>query len=128
MNDHQHQLPLIVDDYYEALAATVAAIGGFKRVGSELRPEMPIDHAGRWLSDCCNPHREHELKPSQLALIRRRARDVGVHILATWEMREAGYADPSPVVIEDEKAELKRQFITAQRAMAELVRKMERFA
>ena len=122
------QLPLIVDDFYEAVAATVAALGGFKKIGAELRPEMPVDTAGRWLADCCNAHRDHELKPQQLAVIRKMARVAGIHILTTFELREAGYADPQPLIVEDEKAKLQREFVNAKEYFAGLLARMERLA
>lgn len=104
------QMPLLVDDYDDAIRAAVIALGGFKKVGSDLRPELPIDQAGRWLSDCCNPDRRDTLSPKQLGLIRRMAREAGIHVLATFEAREAGYMDPMPVEPEDEKAALQRLF------------------
>lgn len=120
------QLPLFCDDVYEALSATVLAIGGFKRIGSALRPELPIDQAGRWLSDCCNPNRDHELKPSHLALVRKLARDAGCHILAAFEAREAGYADPVPLEPEDQRADLERQFLTGAEQLKAMLLRIEK--
>ena len=107
------QIPLFVEDYYEAIRATVQALGGFKRIGSELKPDLPVEAAGRWLADCCNPEKREKLAPTELAYIRRRARKAGVHVLAAYEMREAGYAEPQPIEPEDERAALQRQFIQA---------------
>lgn len=105
------QLPLIVEDYLDAIRATVQALGGAKRIGSDMKPDLSVEAAGRWLSDCCNPDRRERLSPSELAYIRKRARVAGVHILATFEMRDAGYADPTPVEPEDQRAALQRAFI-----------------
>lgn len=104
------QIPLFFDDYDDAIRAAVIALGGFKKVGAELRPELPVDQAGRWLSDCCNPDRRDTLCPKQLSLIRRMAREAGIHVLAVFESRDAGYMDPIPVEPEDEKAALQRMF------------------
>jgi hypothetical protein len=120
------QIPLFVEDYNEAIRATVQALGGFKRVGADMRPEMPADAAGRWLADCCNPEKRDHLPPAQLAYIRRRARLEGVHILAAFEAREAGYADPQPITPEDEAAQLQREFVQASKGMAALFNRMER--
>lgn len=121
------QLPLpYCDDLYEALAATVMAIGGFKRVGAALRPELPIEQAGRWLSDCCNPQRDHELKPAHLAMIRKLAREAGVHLLAHFEAHEAGYAEPVPVEPEDQVADLQRQFLTGAESLKAMLARIER--
>lgn len=105
------QLPLIVEDYLDAIRATVQALGGAKRIGSDMKPDLSVEAAGRWLSDCCNPDRRERLTPTELAYLRKRARAAGVHIMATFEMRDAGYADPTPVEPEDQRAALQRAFI-----------------
>lgn len=120
------QIPLFVEDYNEAIRATVNALGGFKRIGSDMKPDMAVDAAGRWLSDCCNPDKREKLAPSELAYIRRRARIEGVHVLASFEMREAGYADPLPITPEDEAAALQREFVNASKTMQALFSRMER--
>lgn len=120
------QIPLFVEDYYEALSATVAALGGFKRVGAELRPELPADHAGRWLSDCCNTARDHELKPQQLGLLRKKARAAGVHVLAAFEMREAGYAEPVPLRREDEESRVNAELATVAARFEGLIAELKR--
>jgi hypothetical protein len=86
MND---QVPLFVEDYNEAIRACVQSLGGFKRVGSELKPDLAVDAAGRWLADCINPDKREILPPSALAYLRRAARQRGCHILAAFEMQEA---------------------------------------
>lgn len=120
------QIPLFVEDYNEAIRATVNALGGFKKVGSELKPDKPVDEAGRWLNDCCNPDKREKLAPAELAFIRRKARTEGVHILAAYEAREAGYADPQPIEPEDERAALEREFVLASKAMTNLFARMDR--
>ena len=105
------QVPLFVEDYNEAIRATVQGLGGFKRVGADMKPDLAVDAAGRWLADCCNPEKREKLSPSELSYLRRRARQAGVHVLAVFEMREAGYADPLPVEPEDERAALQREFV-----------------
>lgn len=120
------QIPLFVEDYAEALRATLNALGGFKRVGAELKPDMAVDAAGRWLADCCNADKRDHLTPDQLAFIRRKARQANVHVLAAFEMREAGYGDPQPVEPEDERAALEREFVQSAKAMQGLFSRMER--
>lgn len=46
------QIPLFVEDYSEAIRATVNALGGFKKIGHELKPDKGVEEAGRWLADC----------------------------------------------------------------------------
>lgn len=120
------QIPLFVEDYNEAIRATVQALGGFKRVGADMKPDLAADAAGRWLADCCNPDKRDNLKPTELAYLRRRARLEGVHVLASFELREAGYAPPQPITAEDEAAQLQREFVTASKAMQSLFNRMER--
>lgn len=111
------QIPLFVEDYEEAIRATIQALGGFKAVGAELKPDMGVVAAGRWLSDCCNPDRRERLSPTELAFLRRKARQSGCHILAAYEMRDAGYAAPKPVEPEEERAALMRQFVEQTKAL-----------
>lgn len=120
------QIPLFVDTYDEAIRHTVNALGGMKRVGAELRPDKPADEAGRWLADCLNPEKREKLSPSELAYIRRKARTNGVHVLAAFEARDAGYADPQPIEPEDERAALMREFVLATKGFTTLIDRMGR--
>lgn len=120
------QAPLFVEDYNDAIRETAIALGGLKKVGVALRPELSADAAGRWLSDCCNPDRRYTLAPEQLGLLRRMARAAGVHLLTTFEMRDSGYADPQPIEPEDERAALQREYIDAVRTLANLQTRIER--
>lgn len=119
------QIPLFVEDYYDAIRATVQAMGGFKRLGADMKPDLAVDAAGRWLADCCNPEKREKLSPTELAYIRRRARAEGVHVLAAFEMRDAGYADPLPVEPEDERAALQRAFIQHTKSLERMLQRME---
>jgi hypothetical protein len=122
------QLPLIVDDYEEAIRQTAYAMG-FKDVAHALRPDLKVDAAARWLSDCCNPDRErYELSLGQLGQLRRMARQAGVHILAVFEARDAGYADPKPIEPEDERAAIQREFVVHSKALQELAARIDRLA
>lgn len=121
------QIPLFVEDYYEAIRATVQGLGGFKRVGHDLKPDLTPDAAGRWLADCCNADKREKLSPTELAYIRRRARGTGVHVLAAFEMQDAGYAPPQPVEPEDERAALMRKFVAAAEGMKVIAADLQRF-
>lgn len=119
------QIPLIVEDYNEAIRQTAMALG-FKEVAHAMRPELKVDAAARWLSDCCNPDRRYDLSPDQLALLRGMARQAGVHLLASFEMREAGYGEPKPIEPEDERAALQREFVQHSKALQALATRLER--
>lgn len=124
--NNEAQIPMFVEDLSEAIRATVNALGGMKVVGVELRPEKSAVDAGKWLADCLNPAKRDRLDPEQLAFIRRKARAAGCHILASFEMREAGYAEPVPIAPEDEAAQLQREFIGAVKALEQIQRKLAR--
>ena len=117
---------LFYDSYEDAIRDTVTAIGGLKRVGSMLWPAVPADDAGRKLAACLNSDKREKLDLGELQLIRRAARQLGVHILASYENRDAGYSDPLPVAPEDEAAQLQREFIAAVKGLEVLQNRMAR--
>jgi len=118
------QIPLFVEDYNEAIRAAVQALGGFKRVGADLKPDMGVEAAGRWLADALNPDKREVLPPTALAYIRRNARAAGCHVLTAYEAQDAGYAPPVPVEPEDERAALQREFIAAVKALDTIQNRM----
>ena len=75
----------------EALTAAVQQCGGFKAMGVRLWPDVSPDVAARKLNDALNPMRPERLKPSQVRLILREARDRGYHAAAAWLMADVGY-------------------------------------
>jgi hypothetical protein len=124
--NHEAQIPMFVDDLSDAIRATVNALGGMKAVGVELRPEKSAVDAGKWLADCLNTAKRDRLDPDQMAFIRRKARSAGVHILAAFEAQDAGYAPPIPIALEDEAAQLQREFIASVKALECIQNKMVR--
>jgi hypothetical protein len=121
-----HQLPLFYETYEDAIRDCVTALGGNKVVGSTLWPAMPADEAGRKLAHCLNPDKREKLDLGELRLIRRAARKAGVHILAHYEARDAGYTEPQPLNPEDEAAQLQREFIAAVKGLEALQGRMAR--
>lgn len=119
-------MTMFYDTYEDAIRDCVMALGGFKKVGSMLWPAMPADDAGRKLSACLNTDKREKLDLGELRLIRVEARKAGVHVLAAYEMRDAGYADPQPVAPEDEAAQLQREYIAAVKTMAAIQARMDR--
>lgn len=118
------QLPMFYETYEDAIRDTVTALGGNKEIGSRLWPAMPADDAGRKLSHCLNPEKREKLDLGELRLIRREARKAGIHILAHYEARDAGYSEPKPLNPEDEAAQLQREFIASVRALEVLQHRM----
>lgn len=121
-----NQIPMFVDDYYDAIRAAIEGLGGFKRVGSDLKPDLSVEAAGRWLADCCNVDKREKLALTELAYIRKTARKAGVHVLAAFEAMDAGYAPPQPLSPEDESAQLQRDFIASVKALEVIQARMVR--
>lgn len=102
-------MQLEIAEFYEsvndALQAAVVALGGFKKVGPALRPELPQDQAAQWLRDCLNPVRRENLRPEQLLLLIREARKAGWHSLMNYVAADAGYR-ATPVDAEQQQRDL----------------------
>lgn len=119
-----HQIPLIVEDLPTALADVARALGGLKRAGAMLRPELPADQAGRWLADCLEAGRREKLSPEQLLMLLREGRRVGCHSAMAFLAQECGYAPPQPIEPQDEAAELQRQFLASVSLLQQIERRM----
>jgi hypothetical protein len=95
----------------DALQAIVKALGGYKRVGPMLRPELE-EAAGNWLRDCLNPSRREKLSPEQVMLVLRKAREAGYHAGMSFIAFDVGYK-ATPVDPQTQEAELQERFIAA---------------
>ena len=120
------QIPLFIEDLEEAVKVTIQALGGFKKVGQMVKPDLSMDAAARWLMDCCNPERPNKFALSELQLLARLGRQVGCHAITAQFNRDAGYSVPQPIEPEDEQAALQRQFSEQSKHMAALFKQMER--
>lgn len=123
-----HQEPLFLEDVNEAIKALVQALGGPKKVGLLLRPELTLDGASTWLRDCMNPDRRERLSPEQLILLMKLGRQANCNVLAAFLMGEAGYQEPHPLEPVDEYAELQREFIKYAKAQEAIAARLERAA
>jgi hypothetical protein len=122
------QASLFYESYESAVSDTIRALGGNKAVGSTLWPAMLADEAGKKLADCLNTKKREKLDLGELRLIRCLAREKGIHILMTYESRDAGYADPQPITPEDEAAQLQREYIAAVKALQIITTRIDRNA
>lgn len=120
------QPALFHESIHDALRELVSALGGTKAVGARMRPELPADHAGRWLSDCLNEARREHLTPAQVVWLLREGRASGHHGAMRWLAVESGYSEPVAIEPEDERSRLQREYIEAAKAMARLADKIER--
>ena len=112
------QQSLFVGSYREALIDAIRALGGYKVVGHLLWPAKEPEDAADALAKCFKPKRREKLSPEELALIRRECRENNIHVLAAWEMFDAGYAPPVPIEPETEQAALQREFSLAVEKLA----------
>lgn len=87
----QQDLPIFETDE-EALLSAVQHAGGAKVIGCKLWPDVSPDTAQRKLLDALNVNRPERLKPSQVRLLLREARERGYHAAAQWLMGEVGYS------------------------------------
>ncbi len=113
------------EDVNDALIAVVKALGGSKQVGPVLWPDRAPDAAQRQLLDCLNPDRPAHLTPGQTLLLLRLARQRGYHAAMDWLVGDLGYLPTAPRQVEDEAAELQRQFVAGVAALQELAARLQ---
>jgi hypothetical protein len=115
-------------DFDDALSGAVMALGGWKKVGCLLRPELAPkpDIAAQWVRDCLNPDKRERLNPHQLLLLLRLAREAGYHAAKHWLDSELGYEQGRPLDPTDEQAQLQRDFIAAVQTSKRIAERIER--
>jgi hypothetical protein len=107
------------------LRAAVDAIGGPKVVGHMLWPASTVGSAHTSLLDALNRDRPAKLSPDQVIFILREARKRGHHEAMHWLCDSAGYAEPQPLALLDEAAELQRAFITATAGLSAMLQRLQ---
>jgi hypothetical protein len=122
------QSPLFSESIYDALGDVVRALGGSKKVGSELRPEKPVDEAAKWVKDCLNPERRERFDPEHILWLLKRGREVSCHSAINFLCDETGYERPRAIDPEDERAKLQRLYIEAVRTSKQIAERMERMS
>lgn len=121
---------VLFQDMNDALTAAIHAIGGFKKIGVILRPELEgrPQQAAQWLRDCLNADKRERLNPEQLLHLLRMAREGDYHAAKHWIDGQAGYTASSPLNPRDELAQLQRRFIEAVHVSRDIAEKIERLA
>lgn len=119
-----NQEPLFFEDWRDALRHVVAALGGAKGVGAQMRPELKPDHAARWLNDCLNHDRRENLHVEHLLHLLLLARRAGVHVGMNYLAEECGYRAQA-VEPADERTELMRQYVEAAKIMGQIAKRIE---
>lgn len=109
----------------DALKRAVDALGGPKRVGPALRPELKAEPAAGWLRDCLNPDRREHLTPEHFLMVLRMARAAGYHGVMDFVALDCGYK-ASPVDPQSQEAELQGKFIDAVQQLSVLQQQLQR--
>lgn len=114
------------DTIEEALRAVVMALGGPKRVSSELWPGKSITDGARHLNHSLDPDRPEKLSLGEVVWLLQAGSREGVHTAMAHLCQSAGYAEPTPVTPEEQQNALQREYIEAAKAMEQVVKRMER--
>lgn len=109
----------------DALQSAVNALGGYKKVGPALRPELPIEQAAGWLRDCLNPGKRDKLGPEQVMLILRKAREAGYHAAMNFVAFDTGYK-ATPVDPTSQIEQLQERFCDSVQTLSQMAAKLER--
>lgn len=109
----------------DALQAAVIALGGYKKVGPALRPELPIDQAAGWLRDCLNPARRERLAPEQVMFVLRKAREAGYHAAMNFVAFDTGYK-ATPVDPTSQIEQLQERFCDSVTTLSNMAAQLER--
>jgi hypothetical protein len=109
----------------DALVAAITALGGFKKVGPMLRPELPIDQAAGWLRDCVNPGRREKLSPEQFLMVLRQARKNNYHGVMNFVAFDTGYK-AAPIDADDQERALQERFCEAVEGLASIQSQLQR--
>lgn len=98
-------LPLFIEDCYEALRAAVNALGGPKVIGQALWPKLSVVRARQDLLDCLNPENARKLDFEEVMMILRMAKAKGFHQTKHWIDAELGYepSEPADPLIERDR-------------------------
>lgn len=95
-------------DTNDALTAVVHALGGHKKVGILLRPELVGREAAasQWLRDCLNPDKRERLTPEQTLHLLRLARQANYHAAKHWIDAEVGYEPSRPIDLDRQETQI----------------------
>lgn len=114
------------DTFEDALRDVVQALGGPKRVASQLWPGKGLQEAARYLNHCLDVERNEKLSPGEIIWIMRAGAQAGCHVAMTFIADSCLYERPRPVTRRDREAELRQQFVESVQQLEILRREMER--
>jgi hypothetical protein len=120
------QEELFFDSAEDALASTVSRLGGYKKVGGKMRPELSAESAESWLKKCLKENGAERLNPSQVELLSRMGRDIGCHYYMAYLASTLGYQPPvalTPEALQHETLLKGVEAMTQVHALVESLRK-----
>lgn len=119
-------LPLFLEDIYDALKAAVQAAGGAKVVAGKLWPHKPIEQARKELLDALNREQPRKLDPEETLAVLRLAKEAGYHGAKHWIDADLGYQQTPPTDPKIERDRLAEEFARAADSFKNLERMAER--
>lgn len=122
----QQQEELFHEDINAALGHAISALGGNKKVGTQLWPSLTPDQAGKKVSNCLNHDHAQQFHPCDILWILRESRKTGIHSAMAFLAQECGYAAPQPIEPEDEAAALMREFNNSVKMQRGILSRLER--
>lgn len=102
-NQQPHQPKLHYDDLDDALGDLVQALGGFKRVGPKLWPNLPQDDAAQRLRHCLNKSRREKLDHHETVRLISMGREIDFHGAKHFVDEATGYQRSAPRDPREEK-------------------------
>lgn len=115
-----------MEDIYDALSAVVNETGGWKTVAAELWPAMKLTSANTRLRNCLTAESGEKLAPHEIVWLLKRGYEQGYHRAMEFLADEIGYERPAPLVKEDEKARLQREFIKSVEIQKQILVQLEK--
>ncbi len=116
----------LFDTVEDMLGGVVMALGGPKKVGSRLWPDLPVERAAQNVRDRLNADRREMFSPQQMVFLLKEAREAGYHAGMRWLSCECGYTGTRPAERDAQKAELQRQFVRAVDVVQRLGKQLEK--
>ena len=109
----------------DAVRAAVQALGGAKKVGAALWPDLLADNAARKMLDALNTTRPEKLDISQVIRVFGWAKEAGHHEPFAWYASQVGY-DVKPVAHAEEVDRLTTVIEQSTRQLAFALSTLER--
>ena len=121
-----NQQELFHEDINEAFDTLVKLLGGYKKIGTRLWPNMKIASATTKLSNCFKEGKDEELKLSEAHLLLKWGRDAGIHTAIYWMCDDLYYEKPKTVTAEVRSDELKAEFVEKAKQLEALFAQISR--